>query len=743
MKRLICLAVAAASASVAAEDRTLEHVLVSVPIHKQEADTALPVTILSGDELRRQAATTIGETLGNRAGIANSTYGPGVGRPVIRGQQGPRAITLQNNILSADVSSLSPDHSVNVEALTAESIEVLRGPSTLLYGGGAIGGVVNVIDNRIPRQPVDGIDGAVEYRYDDASDMDAGVFMVEAGLGNFAFHLDGTTRETSDLDIPGMAIDEAALEAQEELLGHHDEHHDDEHGDEHNEHDEHGEDEVENTDGYIANTDSDTDVLTGGFSFHFGQGSFVGLSVSHLESEYGIPPGTHDHDHGHDEEHEEHGEEHDDHDEHGEEHDEHDEHDEHGDEHDEHEHGEEEEEVIRLDMEQTRYDAMLHLQNPSDSIEAVRGFLTYTDYEHAELEGVEVGTMYNRETWETRLEMVHDAFLGNNGVIGLQYRADEFEAAGEEAYVPKTDSSELGLFLLEDFHSGDWIYEAGLRVDLVERDPDAANASEEDFTSYSISGSALWQFSDTWQAGVSLSRSARAPATEELFSNVDAMDPEEYVTHAATGIIEVGDPDLDEEVSVNADLALQWHAGESWAELAFFYNTFSDYIFLLNSTEEVDETAIYFYEQEDADFYGVELESEFHLTEVGGGALALGLRGDMISGEFDSSGDVPRLPPLRLGASLSWTGDAFSTWVSVLDAADQDNPGDFETETDGYTRWDMGADYRWTFSDNSDLLVFLKWKNIGDDEIRLSTSFLRNYAPEAGESVEAGIRLRF
>lgn len=704
MKRLLCLAVAAASASSLAEDRTMEHVIVSVPIHKQEADTALPVTILTGAALRRQAATTIGETLGNRAGIANATYGPGVGRPVIRGQQGPRAITLQNNTLSADVSGLSPDHSVTVEALLAESIEVLRGPSTLLYGGGAIGGVVNVIDNRIPRTAVDGVQGAVEYRYDEASDMDSGVGKIEGGNGKVAFHLSGTTRKTDDLDIPGLALDEAALEEQEELLGGHDE-------------EEHEEEELENTDGFIANTDSETDVVTGGFSFHFGEGSFTGFSVSHIESEYGLPPGTHDHEHEDEHEDEEHEDE-------------------------EHE-GEEEEEVIRLDMEQTRYDAMLHLEQPTDAVKAVRGFLTYTDYEHDELEGSEVGTRYARETWEGRAEIIHDAFIGSEGVVGLQLRLDEFEAAGEEAYVPKTESTELGLFLVEDFHRGDWVYEIGLRVDQVERNPDSARASETDFTSVSVSGSALWQFTENWQAGFSLSRSARAPAAEELFSNVDAIDDEDLVTHAATGVIEVGDPDLDEEVSLNVDFALQWHSERSWAEVSLFYNSFKDYIFLLNSGEDVDETLVYLYEQEDAEFYGVEFESNFHVADFGNGAVSVGVHGDLISGEFDNSGDVPRLPPARLGGKVSWTSDTFSTWLNVINVGDQDNPGNFETETNGYTRWDIGADYRFKFANESEGVVFLKWKNIGDEEIRLSTSFLRNFAPEAGESIEAGIRFTF
>jgi iron complex outermembrane receptor protein len=722
MKHLLSIAVAAAAANlsmpVLAEDRMMEHVIVSVPIHKQEADTALPVTIITGDQLRRNAAATIGETLANRAGIANSTYGPSVGRPVIRGQQGPRAITLQNNTLSSDVSSLSPDHAVTVEALLAESIEVLRGPSTLLYGGGAIGGVVNVIDNRIPRKAIDGVQGAVEYRYDDASAMDSGIAKLEGGNGRFAFHLSGSIRETSDVDIPGFAIDERALEQQEELLGHDEEEHEEEG---------HEEEALENTDGFIANTDSETDVITGGFSFHFGDGNLVGFSASRIENEYGLPPGTHEH--GHEEEHEE---EHDD--EHDDEHE-----DEHGVEHDE----EEGEEFIRIDMKQTRYDAMLHLEQPTERINAIRGFMTYTDYEHKELEGSEVGTLFARETLETRVEVVYDALLGTEGVVGLQTRADEFEATGAEGYVPKTNSSEIGLFLIEDFHRDAWTYEAGLRLDYVERDPDSDVARKESFNSVSVSGSALWQFSDNWQTGISLSRSTRAPATEELFSNIEAMDSEELITHPATGIIEVGDADLDEEVSLNVDLAFQWHSGRSWAEVSVFYNSFDDYIFLMNSGDEVDEVPVYLYEQEGADFFGVEFESDFHLTDIANGALFLGVRGDVVSGDFDNSGDVPRLPPMRIGGKLSWTGDFLSTWISVLNASDQQNSGNFETETDGYTRWDIGADYRFSITEDSDLLVFMKWKNITDEEIRLSTSFLRNYAPETGESIEAGIRYTF
>jgi iron complex outermembrane receptor protein len=123
--------------------------------------------------------------------------------------------------------------------------------------------------------------------------------------------------------------------------------------------------------------------------------------------------------------------------------------------------------------------------------------------------------------------------------------------------------------------------------------------------------------------------------------------------------------------------------------------------------------------------------------------LALEVFGDFISAEFDNAGDVPRLPPHRIGAKLAWTGSALGAYVRVVDAGDQDNPGDFETGTEGYTRWDAGVDYSVKLTSDVELLTFLKWKNISDEEIRLSTSFLRNFAPQAGESVEAGIRLTF
>ena len=668
MKRFIPGVLVLASTHALPTDMPMEHVLVSVPIHKKVANTALPVTVLSGDNLRRQAGATIGETLSNSPGLANASFGPGVGQPVIRGQAGPRVTVLQNGTSSADASNISADHAVSVEPLLADSVEVLRGPATLLYGGGAIGGVVNVLDNRIPTTEITSLQGGAEYRHDTASSGDNLVARLEGGNGAFAFHLDGLKRSWDNVEIPSSAT---------------------------------GEDESD----HIENSDGETSAYTLGGSYHIGQG-FFGLAVNQLENEYGIPPGSHGH-------------------------------------HEEEDHPDDDDENIRIDVEQTRYDAAVHLHQPLAGIDVFRGFLTYTDYAHVELEGSEIGTRYDNESWETRLEMVHTPFGEFHGSLGLQASGGKFSAIGEEAFIPATESSELGIFLVEDFHLNRFTLEGGLRVDWVERDPDSIQARKSDFTAYGISGSLLIDLSNSWQFGLALMRAERAPTTEELFSNVESINPADWVVHAATQSIELGDANLDTEVSNNVDLSLSWVLDQHQISINAFYNNFSKYVGLTSTGVELDDIPVFIYANEDAQFYGLEVDSDFAVASIGSGLLRLAIKGDLIHGELDSGANVPRLPPARIGASLSWTSDSWHISGSVLDAADQTRAGDNEEETAGYTRWDAGVEYRLSAGDDSELVLFAKLKNISDEEIRLSTSFLRDVAPEPGRSLEAGVRFVF
>src|SRR5690606_5706695 len=193
------------SAAQAADQPIYE--LITTAIHRRQSDTALPVTVLGGDALRREARATLGATLALQPGIANASFGPAAGQPVIRGQQGRRVLTLSNGIANADASGNSADHAQSAEAIVADSIEVLRGPATLLYGTGAIGGVVNVIDRRIARAPLAKPAAALELRHDSATDESTVVGSSDFATGSMVWHVDALQREWNNLDIPGSAID--------------------------------------------------------------------------------------------------------------------------------------------------------------------------------------------------------------------------------------------------------------------------------------------------------------------------------------------------------------------------------------------------------------------------------------------------------------------------------------------------------------------------------------------------------
>ncbi|MDD5410020.1 MAG: TonB-dependent receptor plug domain-containing protein, partial [Methylobacter sp.] len=255
-------AAVAPTAYAAKEDiQELEDIVVTAPLQDKVSESAVPVTVLSDEELRLKVGHTIGETLKNELGITSQSFGPGVGTPVIRGQSGPRVRVLSNGIGSNDVSAISPDHATSVEPLLAERIEVLRGPATLLYGSGAIGGVVNVIDNRIPEKLSDKLlGGALEQRFDSVSDESSTVMKVEGGKSNLAYHLDGFYRDRNNLDIGGSAIDVNAAQATDPTLN-----------------------VTHNTKGYINNTSAHAISGSAGVSL-VGDPGFAGVAINRLEN---------------------------------------------------------------------------------------------------------------------------------------------------------------------------------------------------------------------------------------------------------------------------------------------------------------------------------------------------------------------------------------------------------------------------------------------------------------------------
>ncbi len=678
MKTLKLLFFTLASVSAAAQDADYE--LSTTAMHTIRSQTALPVTILSGKELRDATRATIGDTLSNQPGISNASFGPAVGQPVIRGQQGRRVMNLSNAVPNADASGNSADHAVSVEPILADAIEVLRGPSTLLYGGGAIGGVVNIIDNRIPRSLLDTPVFNIEARHDSAADQDTVATRLEFNTGNFAWHLDGVQRQWNDLDVPGFPINPALLAEPD---------HDDD----------------ENTQGYIANTRGTTESATLGLSWIFDSG-FLGMAVNRIDNTYGLPPGNHGHD---EEEPSEPGEEAD-------------------------------EENVFIDMGQTRYDLTGEWRNLTPWIEHLDYRLAYTDYGHAEMEGPGiVGTRFSNDSWQQRLQFTHVETANWHGVLGLQTADEEFGAIGEESFIPVTDIETRGLFLVEDYHGDSYTVELGARLSSDSYKPENASAPARDFNTFSYSASALWDLNAAASLGIIVSHADRAPSIEELYSNYALSSAENCVIHFATSACEIGDISLSEESSNNIDLTLYLEKGSFNITFTAFYNNFADYISQINTGEEIDGFAIREYQQVDARFSGIEVDAALMLTDY----LELKVFADTIDGQLDGNGDAPRVPPSRIGSQLNYSGNNWSAYISFIHANQQKQAGNFENISDGYTRWDMGLDYSFTVGRNSELMLFARGRNTSDDEIRVATSTLRDYAPEAGRSIEAGVRFSY
>ncbi len=427
------------------------------PLQRDRFDVVQGTSVLTGDRLAAALRPSIGETLATQPGVTSTFFGPYASRPIIRGFDGDRIRVLFDGIGSIDASSVSPDHQTGGDSMGAERVEVLRGPATLLYGTSAIGGVVNIIDGRIPEEiPPRGYHGHAIAGYATNADerFVSGGADVHVG-GGFILHADGGWRKTDEYKIPGYASPEAEEEG---VLGR-----------------------VENSDGRTANG-------SGGFSYVWENG-VIGASVQRFTSNYGAPG----HHHHHHEEEEEEGEDHEDHD---------------------HDH---EDLLARIDLKQTRADFKAEVRLPDGFITTVRARAAYGDYQHQELEGDEVGTTFTNEGWEGRLEAIHAPLGALNGIFGVQYRKRDFAAVGEEAFAPPSDTRQFAGFLLESAIIGPWRLEAGARVEGTKIDLPAGVSRS--FTSTAFSGSVAYEFARNTLFGVTASLTERPPTAEEMFSS--------------------------------------------------------------------------------------------------------------------------------------------------------------------------------------------------------------------------------
>ena len=714
---LLCVAPAVLSQEQADENQSEAIEEIVILGHPLSAEgLATPADVLTGEELERKLAETLGATVAGEPGIHNGSFGIAVGRPVIHGLGGARVRIMEDRIDTMDVSVTSGDHAVTVDPFIADRVEIFKGSGTLLYGSGSIGGVVDIHTGRIPHVAPDDLSGRLDLRWADNGNAGNGSFRLDGGTDNFAWHLDGFRRESDDYEIPGYA-ESALLRAMEEEEHEHEEEGHEEEGHEEEGHEEEEHEEDEEAFGVLPGSALDMTGGAAGFSF-IGERGFIGISVSNLSGEYGIPGHAHDHGHEEEEHHEE--EAHHDDEEHEEE--------EHDEEH------EDEEGNPFIDLNQTRVDFEAALIDPLPGFSNLNVRLGVNDYEHLEIEpSGEVGTAFDNQAWEARVELTHLPVGGWGGAVGVQLSDRSFSVVGEEAFTPPVDSRAMGVFWVGERSFDSFAIEAGARLENLEHEP--VTGAEADFTTLSASLGAIMPLDNTWTATVLADYSARAPVGEELFSDGP---------HLATRSFEIGDPGLDEEQALNFSATLRG-TGARWSVSGtVYYTRFNDFIFHAATGEEMDGLDVRRFSQADATFAGLDLEASLIVADWGEATLELRGFFDTVSAELDVSGNdnLPLLPPDRFGVGLSFNSGAFSADLDYVRASEQNGVTEYELPTEGYG--DLRAYASYGIERGGTLTeLFLRGRNLTGDEQRHHTSVVKDLAPAPDRTIEAGLRVRF
>lgn len=667
------------------------------PLIQTAADFAVADHVVDQKALSERA-TTIGDALADELGVYSNQFGTGASRPVIRGQDGPRVKVLQHASETADVSTLSPDHAVTVDPILAKQVEVIRGPSTLLYGAGTVGGLVNVTDQKIPTQmPEDGLEGTVGLRYNSGSDEKLASAGVTAGIGeNFALRIEGSKRKANDYIAPDYVVEEP-------------------HGDHSHFHKERR----------VDNTFAEGQTVNIGGSWIHDRG-FVGLSYSNRQDQYGLPGHSHeyhgcvlhgDHFHGcptpDDSDvpaHEEHG-------------------------------------GPWVDLKSVRYEVRTELEQPFAGFDKLRAHASFTDYEHDELEENEVISNFKSKGYDGRLELVHVPVAGWEGVIGTQISQQKINLAASEhdhhedgdeddeehhvhgsgVVMPDTRTQKYSLFALEHKQLGDVHVELGARIDhqKVKVDSDQKDYSG---TGVSASAAANWEFAPNYKLSVVGSHQQRLPLAQELYA--DGL-------HFATNTYEFGNPDLDKETSNNLELGLHYEGDKLDYHVHVYHNWFDDYIYGETVAQNGNLRGVH-YTQDKARFYGTEAQAGYQINDM----YKLSVFGDYVRGKIEAE-NAPRVPAGRLGTKVEADfADGWSGLAEYYHVFNQDKIASYEDETQGYNMVNVGLSYANSIADNNAYRVYFKANNLLDDQVYSHTSFLSNI-PQVGRNFTVGVQYDF
>ena len=655
-------------------------IVVTAP-YFERLDLLAGTSSLSGEDLAAETEGQIGEMLTKLPGLSATSFGPGASRPVIRGSQGNRVAVLTDGIGNIDASNTSADHAVTIDALTTERIEVLRGPAVLLFGGQATGGAVNVIDKRIPRKvPDEAVHVDALAGYSSVSREYSGGASIDVPVGDrFVVHADGSYRSGGDMRIggallsPTLRAEALTFAADQTALG--------------------NTTEAANARSWAAARgrlpNSDVKTWSAGVGGALiDDGGNLGVSFNVYDTQYGIAERP---DFG----------------------------------------AIIEEDGVSIDLRQYRFDFRGEVQLGDGFLDALRLRTGYANYRHTELEGSAIGTVFNSQAIETRLELSQNERGGWRGASGVQFLTRDFEAIGEEAFVPPSQTRSIGAFTLQEFALGALDAEVALRFDHASLDAKTVNLARS-FNNVSAAFG-LGYTTGGLKIGINLSRTARAPSVEELFSNGP---------HVATQSFEIGDPILQSERSTNGEIYARFDGTAIDGNVTFFANRFGSYIYEDATGAIIDDLPVFQYFQRKASVWGIEAEANVQLAHVAGFDVTVDGVADYVRTSIRNVGPAPRIPPLRLLAGLELQSDHLQLRGEVEYSDAQKRIASFETSTDSFTLVNASAIWR-PFGRNRNISLIAAANNIFDVDARRAASFTKDFVPLAGRDFRVTARFSF
>ena len=706
MKKLLSILIiigAIQTNEIASQD--VEEIIVVTSALIDTTEITNPLYVIDGDEIIDDATTSLGDAIDSYLGVSIADYGAAVGQPIIRGMSGPRVKILKNGMVNRDVSGLGADHLNDVDLNDIQQIEIVKGPSSLLYANGTIGGIINVVDDCIAAMNYELPELKVGYETQSVNDGSSEFINFKNNFNGFNVNFGYKNTEFGNYDVPDGAVI-------------------------HEEEDDHDDEELS----YIENSDFAVEATKFGIS-RAGDWGYVGFSVDNLESLYGIPFHVEEHPEKDDEPHE-----------------------------DDRIFSSTDSESFTI---KGSYNVNGNLVNKIDYTYRDTDYTLVEA--HAEEEGHdEPHDPEEEEEEHTPTLFSNNAteygaiFDISNDIrtqkLSFNYVDEDSSIVGEEAFMNPANNEvlTLGYFIGQDF---DFFHmDLGVRLDQVTRSGSVTDEDHGDVDSFTIDDNVSSfavsigrDLSDTLELNLGFSSVERLPSVIELFMNGP---------HMATGRFEVGDPTLNSETSNNFDISFNFDNGEYFAYASFFVNDVDNYIALIDEEdhegeeegehegchEEEDgnhppggdphphpELICAKYVQEDAEFDGYEIE--FGRTfDLGTGEMTLSFGRDVVNAQFTDGHNVPRINPARNVYSLSYAQDDIVFKLHLKDVEKQNDIGEGETATAGYQMLDTRLTKTFDLSGKSKLKVSLFGRNLLDEVARNHASFVKNEVPLPGRN---------